>query len=84
MNKKSKNPKTQEKTRKTRKTYGKTQKPNYPRLFLEKPGFLPTLLMVKRIERPTFNVPGFESRLGHRNFSSTFHHFCNFGTIRTR
>jgi hypothetical protein len=21
-----------------------------------------------------FNVPGFESRFGHRNFSSTFHH----------
>jgi hypothetical protein len=30
-----------------------------------------------------FNVPGFESRFGHRNFSSKFHHFCNFGTFRT-
>jgi hypothetical protein len=30
-----------------------------------------------------FNFPGFKSRFGHKNFSSTFHYFCNFGTIRT-
>jgi hypothetical protein len=30
-----------------------------------------------------FNVPWFESRFGHGNFSSTFHHFSNFGIIRT-
>jgi hypothetical protein len=30
-----------------------------------------------------FNDPGFISRLGNRNFSSIFHQFCNFGTIRT-
>ncbi len=30
-----------------------------------------------------FNVSGFKPRFGHRNFSSRFHHFYNFGTIRT-
>jgi hypothetical protein len=30
-----------------------------------------------------FNDPGFESWFGHRNFSSIFHHFWNFGSIRT-
>jgi hypothetical protein len=30
-----------------------------------------------------FNDPGFKSRFGNRNFSSIFHQFCNFGTIRT-
>ncbi len=44
------------------------------------------VLMVKWLERPTlifFNGSGFKSRFGHRNFSSIFHHFCKFGTIRT-
>jgi hypothetical protein len=30
-----------------------------------------------------FNDPGFKSRFGYKNFSSRFHHFCNFGIIRT-
>jgi hypothetical protein len=30
-----------------------------------------------------FNDSGFTFRFGHRNFSSTFHHFYNFSTIRT-
>ncbi len=30
-----------------------------------------------------FNVPVFKSRFGHRNFSSTFRYYWNFGTIRT-
>jgi hypothetical protein len=32
---------------KNQKTRGKTQKPNYPSLFLENPGFLPTLIKIK-------------------------------------